>query len=106
MKNMLRKSHLNKLKQNIEKQNIMEPSTTASMLTKDERRNVEFIKKNSWPKRNFHYHLYGIRTEKVKIKTKKVNKLFKNILTDNITKVSDLIYAGAKLVRDKIDIAP
>ena len=40
--------------------------------------------------------------KKVKVKIKKVNKLLKNISTDNITELNKLIYAGAKLISDKI----
>ena len=42
--------------------------------------------------------------KKVKAKTKKVNKSFKNIPTDNITELNELIYAGEKLVSDKIGV--
>ena len=41
--------------------------------------------------------------KKVKEETEKVNKLLPNIPTDNITELKQLIYAGAKLVCDKID---
>ena len=42
----------------------------------------------------------------VKVETEKVNSLLKNIPTDNITELNDLIYAGAKLVGDKIGYLP
>ena len=40
----------------------------------------------------------------VKVETEKVNKLLPNIPMDNITELSELIYAGAKLVCDKIGV--
>ena len=42
--------------------------------------------------------------KKIKVKSEKVNKLLKNISTDNITELNELIYAGEKLVSDKIGI--
>ena len=39
----------------------------------------------------------------VKSDTKKVNDLFTNISTNDITELNDLIYAGAKLVCEKIE---
>ena len=51
--------------------------------------------------------LLSLRNEdwnKVKVETKKVNELLKNIPTDNITELNELIYAGVKLVSDKIGI--
>ena len=41
-----------------------------------------------------------------KVETEKINKLLPNIPTDNITKLNELIYAGAKLVCDKIGVPP
>ena len=38
-------------------------------------------------------------------KNGKINKLFANILTDNITELNELIYAGAKLVYEKIGVS-
>ena len=40
MENILKESHLNELKQNIEYQTIIEPSITLSMLTQD-KENIE-----------------------------------------------------------------
>ena len=38
----------------------------------------------------------------VKVESKKVNKLLKHIPSDYINELNELIYAGAKLVNDKI----
>ena len=43
--------------------------------------------------------------KRVKIETKKVNKLLKHCPTNNITERNDLIYAKAKLVCDKTGIS-
>ena len=55
-------------------------------------------KKIAWP------FLRNEYCKNVKIQTKKVNKLFTNIPTANITEQKELIYAGEKQVRDKIGV--
>ena len=42
--------------------------------------------------------------KKVKVENEKINKLLINILTHSITVLNKVIYAGAKLVSDKIII--
>ena len=42
--------------------------------------------------------------DKVKVETEKMNTLLANIRTGNIIELYELIYAGAKLVRDKIGV--
>ena len=44
-------------------------------------------------------HLPSLGRRTVKFETEKMNNLLTNILTNNITELNDLIYAGAKLVR-------
>ena len=54
-----------------------------------------------------HGYSYETKTvKKMKLRTEKVNKLLKNIASNNITELNDLIYIGAKLVSDKIVIPP
>ena len=43
--------------------------------------------------------------KKIKIETEKVNKLLPDILMGNITELNELIYAGRKLVCEKIGIS-
>ena len=43
--------------------------------------------------------------KKIKEQSEKVNKLLQYIPTDNITKLNELIYAGANLVNNKIGIS-
>ena len=45
------------------------------------------------------------RLEKSQGRYEKVYKLLKHIPTDNVTELNELIYAGAELVSDKIDIS-
>ena len=42
--------------------------------------------------------------KKVKAETEKIYKLLPNILTDNIAELNKLIYAGVKLVCDRIRV--
>ena len=42
--------------------------------------------------------------KKVKVETEKIIKLLPNIPTDNVTELNELIYAGTKLVFDKIGV--
>ena len=41
----------------------------------------------------------------IDVLTKKVNRLLNYIPTDNITELNEIIYAGAKLVYEKIGIS-
>ena len=43
--------------------------------------------------------------KKLKVETKKINKLLRNIPTDNITELNELIYTKAKLVCNKICVS-
>ena len=44
------------------------------------------------------------KESRVKLQIEKVNKILQHIPTDNVTKLNELIYAGAKLVGNKLDI--
>ena len=50
--------------------------------------------------------LRNIEWRKLKIETEKINQILLHIPTNNITEVNELIYAGAKLVCEKIGIPP
>ena len=43
--------------------------------------------------------------KKVKVETEKVNRLFANIPTDNITELNEQIYAGENLVCDRVGVS-
>ena len=42
----------------------------------------------------------------IKLETEKIYELLTYISTNNITELNELIYAGEKLVREKIDVPP
>ena len=74
------------------------------MLTQADRKNVELIKKIMTEEKTTLSSLRNQNWEKVQVETEKVNILLKHILTNNITELNEVNYAGAKLVRDKIGI--
>ena len=110
MKNILKENSLNELKHKILKKYITTETRNTSILTQD-RTNVELIK-------NIYIYRYvseqkttfnpeEMKTgKKVKLVIENVNYVLQHIPTDNITELNELIYAGAKLVSDKIDIPP
>ena len=58
-------------------------------------------------KRRLHYHPSGTKTEKkIRVATEKANKKLPNFPTDNISEISVLFYAGAKLVFHKNQCSP
>ena len=71
------------------------------MLTREDKINVELIKKVITEKKTILPFVRNQNWKKHKRETEKVNKPLPNIPTDNITKLNNLIYAGAKLARDK-----
>ena len=48
--------------------------------------------------------LRNIEWKTLKIETEKINHILPYIPTNNITKLNELIYAGVKLVREKIGV--
>ena len=72
------------------------------MLTPKDRINLELIKKIMSEKRITLPSLRDQDWKKENVETEKVNKLLLNVPTGNITEQNKLIYAGAKLVCDKI----
>ena len=42
--------------------------------------------------------------KKIKVETEKMDKLLANIPKDNSSELNELIYAGAKLINDSIDV--
>ena len=74
------------------------------MLTQEDKINAELIKKNITEKKTSLPSLTKQAWKKVKIETEKVNKLYPNIPTSNITELNELTYERAKLVWDKIGI--
>ena len=73
------------------------------MLTQEDKINLQLRKKIMTEKKT---SLLPLRNQdwKNQGKTEKGNKLFPNISTDCITELNEQIYAGAKLVNDKISV--
>ena len=74
------------------------------MLMQKDRINLELTKKFITEKKTTIPPLRNLDRKKVKVETEKVNKLLPNIPTSNVTELNKLIYAGVKLVCDKIGI--
>ena len=76
---------------NTENKNITKPSITASMLTQEDRKNVELIKKIMREKKTTLPSLRNQDRKNVKVETEKLNKLLTNIPAGNINKLNELI---------------
>ena len=79
-------------------------NTTTQTLTQEEKINVEVMKRIMSEKKTTLSSLRSKDWGTVKSETEKVNDLLKNIPTKNITELNDLIYSGAKLVFEKIEV--
>ena len=80
-----------------ENRNTEHFNTTRQTIIQESKINVELIKKiKDW---KADYHLSGTNTRKnVKVETKKIDELIRNITKDTFTELNELIYIGAKLV--------
>ena len=79
-------------------------NTKPQTLTQEEKINVEIMKKIIPEKKTTLPSLRNQDERTVKFETVKVNDLLTNIPENNITELNDLIYAGAKLVCEKIGV--
>ena len=70
------------------------------MLTQEDKINVELIKKIMTEKKTMVPTRRNKDWERVEVKNEKLNKLFTNISTGNITELNELVHA--ELVCDKI----
>ena len=78
------------------------PKTTKQTLKQKDEINIDLIKKNHESKKTTRNKDW----ENVMIETKKLNKILRNVLTDNISELNVLIYAGAKLSSDHKSVSP
>ena len=79
--------------------------TTTQTLTQEEKMNAEIIKRIMSEKKT---SLPSVRNQDwrtIKSETEKINDLLTNIPANNIMKLNDLIYAGAKIVSEKIRVS-
>ena len=88
----------------LKNQNTPHTSTTKQMLTQEDKIYVELIMKMITEKKTTLPSLRNQNRKKVKVKTKKMNKLLTNIPMCNIMELNKLIYTGVKLVYDKISV--
>ena len=91
-------------KQNNENRNTTPLNTTKQTLTHEIKIKVDLIKKIMTEKKTALPSLRSQDRKKVKVEIEKINKLFTIIQTNNITELNELIYAGTKLVCDKIGV--
>ena len=75
-------------------------NTQTQTLTQEEKTNVDNITRITSEKKTIWPSLGNQDWRIVKSETEKVNDLLTNISTNDITELNDLIYAGAKLVRE------
>ena len=71
-------------------------------MTQEEKINVDIIKKIMFEKKTSLPSFMSQNWRTVRSEAEKVKDLLKNISTNDITELNDLIYTGAKLVCEKI----
>ena len=72
------------------------------MLTQEDKINVILMKKIMTEKKTILPFLRNEDLKKCKVETEKVNKLLPNVSTGHNTVLNEIIFAGVKLVYDKI----
>ena len=72
------------------------------MLTREDKANIELIKKIMTEHKTTLPFLRNQNQKRVKVETEKVNKILLNIPIGIIPKLNELIYSGMKLVCDRI----
>ena len=84
--------------------NNAQPNNHKETLSQEHKINLENVQRiMNWEKTS-RPSLRNIEWRKLKIETEKINQILRHIPTNNITELNELIYAGAKLVREKIGI--
>ena len=83
-------------------QNLAQPTLKTQELTPEQRMDIELVQQIMADEKSKLPSLRNIEWKKVKKETEKINKILMNIPTNNITELNNLIYAGAKLVCDRI----
>ena len=79
-------------------------NNTEQTLTQEQKVNLENLKRIMNREKTTLSSLKNIEWRTVKTKTNKINQVLSYISTKNITELNELIYAGAKLVCEKIGI--
>ena len=73
-------------------------------LSQEQKVNLENVKRIMSSEKTILLSLRNIEWKTLKIETEKINHILPYIPTNNITELNELIYAGAKLVCEKIGI--
>ena len=84
--------------------NSTQPNNPEQALTQEQKINLENLKRIKNGGKTTLQSLRNIEWRTVKTETNNINQILPNISTNNITKLKELIYAGAKLVCEKFGI--
>ena len=105
------RSTINKQKQpngneppTLENGNTTQPNNAQQTLSQEQKVNLENLKRIMNNEKTTLPSLRNIEWRRVKAETNKINQVLPYISMNNITKLNELIYAGAKLVCEKIGI--
>ena len=80
------------------------PSNQEETLSQEQKINLENVKRIMSSEKTILQSLRNIEWKTLKIETNKIIHILPYIPTNNITELNELIYAGAKLVCEKIEI--
>ena len=104
-------SRINKQKQpkrneppTLENGNTIQPNNPKQILSQEQKLNLENLKRIMKSEKTTLPSLRNIEWRTVKTEMNKINQVLAYISTNNITKLNELIYAGAKVVCEKIGI--
>ena len=84
--------------------NNVQPSNPIKHYAQEQKIDLENVKRMKNTEKTTLPSLRNIELRTLKIETNKINKVLPYISTNNITKLNELIYRGAKLVCEKIEI--
>ena len=84
--------------------NSAQPSNSKEILSQEQKINIKNVKKIMNSEKTNLPSLRNIEWRTLKIETNKMNQVLPDISTNNISELNELIYAGAKLVCEKIVI--
>ena len=80
------------------------PNNQEETLSQEQKINLENVKRIMSSEKTILPSLGNIEWKTLKIEVNKINHILPYIPTNNITEINELIYAGAKLVCEKIGI--
>ena len=98
------KQHIRNEGPTLENKNTTLPSDPEETLSQEQKTNVENVKRIMKSEKTKLPSLRNIVWRTLKTETNKINQILPYISTNNITELNELIYAGAKLVCEKIGI--